>query len=1282
MSEEEINLESLETLLPDTKETESKKVYLKTLEWALENTDIKNLAITGTYGSGKSSILKTFWENYDKKEKVLEISAATFSEEKEFSRELKGKEEMEGDSEGYSEENINVENVLEQHIMQQMFYKVKPEKIPLSRFTRIHKKDIWETFWDTLLFLFSALLVYFSIKYEWIKKLFTFSKSENYDSTNLFIFIVLLIIGILIISFTIFRAVKAAKNFRLSTFGIGKATFELKADKDNTIFNKYLDEIIYFFSQTGINTVVFEDLDRFNNLNIFERLRGLNHILNQSEELQGENIVFVYALKDDIFSETDNFQEVQNRTKFFDFIIPTVKIMHSSNSESVLLNKLKNYIKNEDTSIQKDGLSKKIITDVSLFISDMRILKNICNEYIIYRSALKQSGIQQDKLFAIIVYKNIYPKDFSDLLNGDGHLNDLFSLKEQLNSIHILDYERELQELEEVLAFVEKDTIDSLDGLVITYLRKMGYLDFDYSIELAGGTYNISDSNSMTNLVYKLMELSSTEPKLIINTRSYHRPSISLKDFCTANGTSPDILTRAKAILVKEENKILSSKRKIKELNKDIVELKTSSFSEVVRKPNVLIEEHLKEMDLLRVLILQGWIDEDYDEYITYFYEGSMFKEDINFLKSVRLNIPLGFNYKLKNKNEVQKKLSKEHFYSSAILNYDLFSFLLNAVEDELKQKGKYLIDYVSENLTENFSFISGFLEKSDEKMSEEVKVFIQELSEKNEDLWDKIQGNFNDRGQEVYFFLLLFLTNTPSRLNRLNESGSLTLFIEQSREFLSWWSEIELDTDGLEKLKLTLETLGVCFSDLEYVEDSSDIIDIIIDNNFYDIKESILSTLLNFNIINYEVILNHPSDTLKIRIEDEIEKFVSEILLIKSYYSEEENNFLSLLNHENIDKELKIELLEIWNGTLNDLNKVDSADLYANILGLNKIKLSWPNIESYYENLNGEEELAVLEKFITIPSHFNNLIEDTKELEVYEVEDGCFQKVIELVINSNNISYSKFNELLSNINREITIQNPNKISVNKFEMLINTELLAWQESTAEHLNEECPELAIKYFKLKKDSLTDEEIEHLINNFSLPWEKNIYFYLNEKENQDLAINYLISFEENQFLEKLEEIECNSQLFIEILKDEQLLLETKFKMINAIKKFGIRFNPKISDWILTKFKEEGFENIINHLDKKIVEEGLMKSLEEQEDISFVLSGCLERYDYDKRKVYSILAALPEPFSLLIIPGKRNIEFKYSTITMKFLNQLLSEEIIARVSPKEESLLVNNKLKIRQ
>ncbi|WP_423819364.1 hypothetical protein V5739_01405 [Salinimicrobium sp. TIG7-5_MAKvit] len=60
--------------------------YSNALKWALINRkekDIKNIALTGPYGSGKSTILKTFQKHYSGNDlKFLNISLATFKEEK------------------------------------------------------------------------------------------------------------------------------------------------------------------------------------------------------------------------------------------------------------------------------------------------------------------------------------------------------------------------------------------------------------------------------------------------------------------------------------------------------------------------------------------------------------------------------------------------------------------------------------------------------------------------------------------------------------------------------------------------------------------------------------------------------------------------------------------------------------------------------------------------------------------------------------------------------------------------------------------------------------------------------------------------------------------------------------------------------------------------------------------------------------------------------------------------------------------------------------------------
>ena len=59
------------------KETDDSFNTVTDLLNAIENEEILNIAVTGPYGSGKSSVLKTFKERVGKDVKILDISLAT-----------------------------------------------------------------------------------------------------------------------------------------------------------------------------------------------------------------------------------------------------------------------------------------------------------------------------------------------------------------------------------------------------------------------------------------------------------------------------------------------------------------------------------------------------------------------------------------------------------------------------------------------------------------------------------------------------------------------------------------------------------------------------------------------------------------------------------------------------------------------------------------------------------------------------------------------------------------------------------------------------------------------------------------------------------------------------------------------------------------------------------------------------------------------------------------------------------------------------------------------------
>ena len=62
----EIRKTIFNSLTPDILD-ENKKVYTEALEFAFKNDDIRNIAITGVYGAGKSTVWNTYREYKVKK---------------------------------------------------------------------------------------------------------------------------------------------------------------------------------------------------------------------------------------------------------------------------------------------------------------------------------------------------------------------------------------------------------------------------------------------------------------------------------------------------------------------------------------------------------------------------------------------------------------------------------------------------------------------------------------------------------------------------------------------------------------------------------------------------------------------------------------------------------------------------------------------------------------------------------------------------------------------------------------------------------------------------------------------------------------------------------------------------------------------------------------------------------------------------------------------------------------------------------------------------------------
>lgn len=400
---------------------ENKPIYTKALDFAFENDSIKNIAITGVYGSGKSTIWNTYVKEKNLKN-IITVSLGKYEDEC-----GKSNYNIDGKVENIScspEVDNDKENRIERQIINQIVSQIDSKKISKSKYKfKSDKGDLIETLL-ILIFLGTSIAL---INKDKLLKIFDLKvwKEVNGFNENLLLSILgILFFGLL---FWIIWKLKKKNIFNISkiNFKLVEAQLDDKMSNDETVIDKDIKEIVYLLDNSDTEVVVFEDLDRYDNIKIYNKLRELNFLVNRYVNSNGKKkkrkriIKFIYMVKDGLFASKD-------RTKFYDYIMPVVPIIDSRTSENYLISLL---IKDKEKNKKNPNeLQANTLANISLYIDDMRLLKNIVNEYYVYLNILpiEELKLNKNKLFSMMVLKNVFPDEF-ELLQGDkGYIFTLF----------------------------------------------------------------------------------------------------------------------------------------------------------------------------------------------------------------------------------------------------------------------------------------------------------------------------------------------------------------------------------------------------------------------------------------------------------------------------------------------------------------------------------------------------------------------------------------------------------------------------------------------------------------------------------------------------------------------------------------------------------------------------------------------------------------------------------------------------------------------------------------
>lgn len=931
-------------------------IYEEALDYAMEKDEIKNIGIIGPYGAGKSSVIETYKvkksqesdENKQNKLKFLHISLANFKEQKQTKEE---------DNPGECGEKAEKkkENMLEGQIINQLIYKICDENIPQLSLQKKKNPSVNEVEYKTTSYIVLAILVLYLIgfftgfqSFGWKQELINFLCSPI--TFTLVVVVMMSIIG-----------VKLCDSIRSNRYqgiikkiSFGGNELEIFSNNDDSYFDKYLDEVLYLFENCGADVIVFEDIDRYEEIEVFKRLREINSLVNKNQD--GKPLKFMYLVRDDLFDSKD-------RTKFFDFIIPVIPVVSGANAFELMKKEF------QERDVNKDEIpSDDLLRSIGVYVDDMRIIMNAINEYIIYSSKLPNQLKDPDKQFAMILYKNLFPKDFSDLQLRKGFVY-------------------------EVLTGGKAKSVDGAGDPIIDWNGR------------------------------NVCELEEEE------FDKYY------KHISTASQAAKNNDKGALAI-------------------KSVIE---SNYAGIIR-----------------YFIFNGYLNENYANYINYFYPYDVNEGDKKFINAVKEGKALEADYELESPRKILKHLGDKDFERRAALNYDMTAYVLRDIENN-KDKINSIVEQIKsgKRLDFIFGYIDRFLNRPDHigNMVREINnswpEFFSTLEKSGE-----YEPGFKSGFKKTYAQLSLMYSDKDT-LDTLNENGYLKSFIDCCNDFLDLSLIERSHPSSFSNLFASMKHLKIEFQQLELERANKELWQKVYKNDMYLLDwgpiEQILKYQYNYDKIedfesrNLSLILSKPEECLAIYVQDNIDEYIGYYLEEYSgSIADDESAILFVLNNDDIDYARKDIYIERLATQMTCLQDVKDESLWTKLLEKDLVAFSSDNFFDYFFKMNEVINKALV-KYLNDSAEALDFNYNSINKKYGEGKGGT---IFRGIVKCEDIKNDKYREIIKKANMLYNQFPFVNLSKSKIDILISLGVIAITKDNLAFLRENYPD-NIETFILK-----------------------------------------------------------------------------------------------------------------------------------------------------------------------------------------------------------------------
>jgi hypothetical protein len=667
----------LKSLAPQYDEAQH-KTYLDHLEAAVTDPRNRNIAVSGRYGTGKSSVLVKFQEKH--KDSTLRLAISTLAP----------------DAQG-----VTLTNRIQKEVLKQLVYSAGARTLRHSRFSQRGPLSRWRAFGESALFVgvFGVLLA--------LLRLLPSQVADGADHSLLERIAVWGVVGVLLAGVLAVVRMVTYNRYVVSGMSAAGATLSLSTP-ENTYFDEHLDEIVYFFDQEPVDFVIFEDLDRYNDPQIFQALRELNTLLNNTPkrlreiEKHKNSLRFIYAMRDSLFQAIgeDTAEQVgddvaraenilANRTKFFEVVIPVVPFISHRTAREHLHHLL------QGAGIA--SIDRSLVELVAKHVTDMRLLLNIRNEYVVFAERLLESDkvapeLAPSQLFALVAYKNFHLEDFENISRRGSDLDRLYDFHRRLVAGSVANREQHKRDL--LARNAAPPAISGLANRLGRRLVALGHATRDQQPNRMamhlGFTVNSKqyDQAAVTRPDFWEAVVESRTVAVQVSPQPYlgPQPLITLSQR-HLEGLFPEALAGRW-----EERNADAAQREVKRLDGEIESLRGVDFQDVINDTTLtmpaagedrtdegqgmtfrqFVDTTLKS-DLARDLVAQGYIDQNFTLYAAQFYGDFTGVDVATFIVQTVQTNNMEFNYSFTGPEAIANLLAEtDANFTSTISAYNI----------------------------------------------------------------------------------------------------------------------------------------------------------------------------------------------------------------------------------------------------------------------------------------------------------------------------------------------------------------------------------------------------------------------------------------------------------------------------------------------------------------------------------------------------------------------------------------------------------------------------------